>query len=393
MVAKASWKFDHILLKLIEPAVVTQTMKSTVNTLWNALLTAVVVTMLAGLFIAAMPPVYRATATVKGNADGMLIIQSGDLLAGVMKSANVNPEDLQGWFEDFSNTDVDVSTLLQQKLFVSTGERQDWIDITVEAQVAESAALLANEIAKAYLDRTRENAVTPALRDRLFAEVEAADRSISEFVRQHPESVSFDDERTRLSRRLTELQRLLIPLNNKLRGIDDQLLKARQGDVRALRNNVVAGALASRNDLQMRRAELSGRYGDQHQKMVEISAKLRVAEKRLIEAVKIATLAVQQQREIAAEAVAEIEAQRQSVIDRQSGFKDLQAEHHILLQNRQTALDRFNGVIQEQRRYEFSEAAPPAKTPGISQLVLLGLVFLASFVLVALLVAIRQRSR
>jgi len=68
----------------------------------------------------------------------------------------------------------------------------------------------------------------------------------------------------------------------------------------------------------MRRADLSGRYGDQHQKMVEISAKLRVAEKRLIEAVKIATLALQQQR-----------------------------------------------------RYEFSEAAPPAKTPGISQLVLL----------------------
>ena len=150
-------------------------MKATVNLIWNALLTAVVVTLLAGLFVAAMPPVYLATATVKGDADGILIIRSGDLIAEVTRVVKPQPDDLRSWLQELTSESTDVPTMLKQNLTVEARPGEGWLDITVQARVSVTAARLANEIASAYLSRVDQNNLTPEAMAMLFQPVEDAE--------------------------------------------------------------------------------------------------------------------------------------------------------------------------------------------------------------------------
>ena len=125
-------------------------MKSSLGILWNALLTASVVTLLAALFVAALPPVYRATAIVQGTSEDMLRMRSADFLEQVLKESKADTSDLVGWLEEVTSAKQQGSQLLQQKLFVSSGEETGWIIVTVEAQNADTAQKFANDIARIH---------------------------------------------------------------------------------------------------------------------------------------------------------------------------------------------------------------------------------------------------
>ncbi|NBP89530.1 MAG: hypothetical protein EBU59_13735, partial [Planctomycetia bacterium] len=197
-------------------------MKATVNLIWNALLTAVVVTLLAGLFVAAMPPVYLATATVKGDADGILIIRSGDLIAEVTRVVKPQPDDLRSWLQELTSESTDVPTMLKQNLTVEARPGEGWLDITVQARVSVTAARLANEIASAYLSRVDQNNLTPEAMAMLFQPVEDAEAALVAFLDQHPELASFRAALQPLDRELQLRARQVETVENKLAQIDEQ---------------------------------------------------------------------------------------------------------------------------------------------------------------------------
>ena len=71
---------------------------------------------------------------------------------------------------------------------------------------------------------------------------------------------------------------------------------------------------------------------------------------------------------------------------------EVAAEHEKLLQARQSAVDRFNGLTREEHRYEFSEASVSSRIFGKEQVQLIVGVFAITFVLVLLLSMVRSRA-
>jgi len=360
-------------------------MNKALQSIWNAFLTATVVTMLAGLFVAAMPPVYRATATVKGEPDGMLIIQSGELLGQVMQTSGIKPDDLYGWLEEWAGSDVAGAVLLKQKLFVSAGAEPGWIDVTVEGRVAKSTAVLANEIVKAYLDRIRQNELTVEAKAALYQIVESRERELAGFLAANPRIVDFRNEKNRFDAELRGIDQRIAEQQRRYQQVESQITLARQGNVSETNDAAVKRVARERDMFASQLASLETRYGKQHKRIREAQAKLNEAENQLRQAFSssLSRLSVQaRQVEAAIQAAESEKVQKNRAIEQ---LLALEVQHQKYRMARQSALDQLNGMTQEQRRYEFSEATPPSNTLGFSQLLLLGGVFGGVFVLVQLL--------
>lgn len=368
-------------------------MNNAIQSIWSAFLTATVVTMLAGLFVAALPPVYRATATVKGTPDGMLIIQSGELLAQVMQTAEVRPDDLYGWTEEIAGADVDGAALLQQKLFVSRGAEAGWIDITVEGGVAQSTARLANEIAKAYLDRVRQNELTLEAKQALYLVVETREAELSKFLQENPKLVDFRAEKNRLDTELRNIDQRVKAEQLKRTRNAEQIDFANQRSVSALNDTVVKQAARERDLADQSIASLTSRYGNQHQKLRQARAKFETAESQLNQAFANAISRLNIQDRHIEDSIRSVEAEHTRKAKEVEELLALEAHHAQLKLARQSALDRFNGMTREQRRYEFAEAAPTANTLGYNQMMLLVGIFLTVFVLVQVLMLLRGRMK
>jgi len=366
-------------------------MKSTVNLIWNALLTAVVVTLLAGLFVAAMPPVYLATATVKGDADGILIIRSGDLIEEVTRVVKPQPDDLRGWLQELTSEITDVPTMLKQNLSVQARPGEGWLDITVQARVSVTAAKLANEIARAYLGRVDQNKLTPEAKARLFQPVEAAETALADYLQQHPELASFQAALQPIDREMQVRVRALEAAENKLTQIDEQR-RAVKNDVSLLTEASVVRALQRRDSVRQRVAEMETRYGSQHQKMIAVRAELRETEKQLSQALADFEARLQQRRSDARAERARAESALQRARAEREALVEREARHQQLKLARESALARYNGITQEQKRYEFSEAVPPPNSLGFAQLVSLVAIFFLTFIVVFLVSLIRSRE-
>ena len=366
-------------------------MKATVNLIWNALLTAVVVTLLAGLFVAAMPPVYLATATVKGDADGILIIRSGDLIAEVTRVVKPQPDDLRSWLQELTSESTDVPTMLKQNLTVEARPGEGWLDITVQARVSVTAARLANEIASAYLSRVDQNNLTPEAMAMLFQPVEDAEAALVAFLDQHPELASFRAALQPLDRELQLRVRQVETVENKLAQIDEQR-RAAKSDVTQLREASVVRALQRRDSVKQRVAEMETRYGSQHQKMIAVRAELRETEQQLSRALVDFDTRLQQRGRDARAERAQAETALQLAKAEREALLEREARHQQLKLARESALARYNGITQEQKRYEFSEAVPPPNSLGFAQLVSLLAIFFVTFLAVFLASLLRRQE-
>jgi len=362
-----------------------------IQTTWNAFLTAVVATLLAGLFVAALPPQYRATAIVKGNPDGMLIVQSGELLAQVMADSGIDASDLYGWSEEWTGTQVEGAALLRQKLYVAAGDEASWIKVSVEGRVAQSTAVLANAIARAYLDRIRQNELTLEVKSALFAEVTAGEQVLNSFLARHPDIVDFRSEKNRLDGELRNIQQRILGEQRKVERIDGQIALARAGIVTTLNDPGVQNSARQRDTLLQQAAGLATRYGAEHMKLREAKAKAVEAETQLRAAFRAAIRRFEVEKAEVRRIVGAIQteqAKKQAEVDQ---LLKREQEHQQYRMARQTALDKFNGLTAEEERYEFAEAAVPASTLGVSQLYLLGLVFAGVFLVVQLLGLVRLK--
>ncbi len=364
-------------------------MKSPFGILWNALLTAIVVTLLAGLFVAAMPPVYRATATVQGSSEDMLRLRSADFLERALKSSKIGTQDLVGWLEEITSARLEGVQLLQQKLFVSAGDQPGWIDITVEAQNAETATRFANDIARLHSEMMTRVQLTAEEKARLLQEVEAVDERLAKFLDENPEVLRFKQAQQQLGTEVKRLENQKLRIENQ-QALDREQLQAVRGDaVGALTEPGVVRAASRLQAYETKRAELASRYGDQHQKMLAVNSELLLARTHLEEELAAYGRRLEQR-------IMDNEAKTRELQNRIDEFEqkierlDLSVvEYEKLGTARNTALARYEGMSDSEPSKVFSRAVVPGNALGFNQALLLVVVFLASFMFMAILMVIR----
>jgi uncharacterized protein involved in exopolysaccharide biosynthesis len=367
-------------------------MNSIVRIFWNAVMTATVVTLLSGLFVAAMPPVYRATATVKGSPDDKLVILSADLIRHVAGGTQANLNNLSGWFEQLAQAKPSGENLLQQKLFVQVGEEHGWIDITVEAQDAETATTLANDVATAFVRRSAVVRLSVEDKAALFVQVEQTDQSLLAFLAEHPKLLYSSNEHRRLNTELAALatkKNLIKSDRNKLQATLGFL---DSGQLGAISEPGIVRASKEVELQQQRHAELSTRYGSQHQKMKSKVAELEVAKTyRQAQVAAYRTRLVDQSREVE-NRLAEVERSIDTVNVSSAALASSLLVLEELKQDQASALHKFQGMSEDTVFETFAQALPPQNSLGFNQLLLLGFVFLASFTLMVALMVFRVAS-
>ena len=365
-------------------------MNSIASVFWNALLTATVVTLLAGLFVAAMPPVYRATAIVKGDSDAMLKIQSGDLMREIVGTTKADLGKLEGWLEQLMSARADPVVLLKEKLTVSVGEDPEWVNVSVEAQSAKAASILANDLAHLYLKRNARVRLSPEEKAHLFLAVEESNRDLLTFLQQNPALINVAAEQARFDRRIEQSQQRRRALLNTVEQFKEQRRAVSAGEVGTLTEPGVVRASERLLVLNVTLAKLSARYGSQHMKISGQEAEIRKATELLGEAldayaarIKLKIIELERQLSQADEALGDLAIE----LDR---FVNLELELKRLALVKEAAVKKFEGMTEDSRVELVADAVPPRNTFGFNQLMLLGIVFLGSFMLMVMLMVIRS---
>ena len=364
-------------------------MKSSLGILWNALLTASVVTLLAGLFVAAMPPVYRATSIVQGTSEDMLRLRSADFLALVITESSATADELIGWVEQVTSAKLEGVQLLQQKLFIAAGEQPGWINITVEAQNAETATAFANDIARVFTQSQLRVHLTAEEKAMLFKEVERIDAVLSAHVAQNPQLLRYSAVQERNSLEVSRLEQRIGQLReqqNQYRG----LLKAmRSEELGSLDEPGVVRAWERLKSSEARYADLASRYGEQHQKMKASAAEREVALQQLQRELDAYDERLESRLESLRGEIAGLQLSlsqtEQTMLELDNKF----SEYENLGLARETALARFEVMSEDESSEVFARAVTPGNTLGFNQVMLLSFVFLLSFMLMAVLMVVR----
>lgn len=357
--------------------------------LWNALLTATIITLLAGLFVAAMPPVYRATSIVQGTSEDMLRLQSADFLAEVLVESSAKTDQLSGWLEQVTSAQLKGIQLLQQKLFVNPGEQPGWINIAVEAQSAETATAFANDIAKIFTRSQERVRLTPEEKAALFKEVTLLDERLAEMVTQSPQVLRYAAEQQRNTQEATRLRQRISQLRDEQNEYRESLQAVRRQQAGSLTEPGVVRALDRLKTYEARIADLASRYGEQHQKMRAALAERDVVTQQLQQALS----AFDQRLE------SQLASKRDQIVRQQTALEQTEraiseldgryAEYTNLVLARDTALARFERMNEASDSVVYAEAVTPGNTLGFNQILLLMFVFLVSFGLMIVLMVVR----
>lgn len=358
-----------------------------VGKIWNALLTAIVVTLLVALFVAAMPPVYQAKATVRGSADDMLLIQSADILAFVARTTKVRISTLRGWYEQLleAGGDLDEITLLQQKLTVRRGQQSDWIDIIIEAQDPKVAAVLADEIAAAYSKRRTRSVLQT--RERALAQQQAA--SLEMDLMRHLES---DARLLNFAATVTALKTDMRQRDQKFDAIDREVVRlnrekkaAALGDTGALTEPGVVRSVERVVKAKMEQSALAMRYGPGHQKFTLMAARLNQANIELQNELSAFAQRVDQRINAEFKKRGTLEKEKAALELQLNGLERNRLEQERLELRHETVLATLQGLAQGSAVQAFAKAVPPRNTFGSNQLLLLLSIFLAAFIFILVL--------
>lgn len=365
-------------------------MNSIASVFWNALLTATAVTLLAGFFVAAMPPVYRATAVVKGDSDAMLKIQSGDLLQSVVGTTKADLGKLEGWLEQLMNASADPVVLLKEKLTVSVGADPDWVNVSVEAQSARAASILANDLAHLYLKRNAKARLSPEEKAYLFLAVEESNINLLAFLQTNPALINIAAEEARLDREVAQFQNQRQRLSSALQQSREQHLAVTKRELGRLTEPGVVRAAQRLQALKVELAALGARYGAQHVRMLGQHAEIRAATELLDEALgaygarlELKILEYEGQLSQADEALVDRGIELDRLVNQQLELKSLEL-------TKEAAVKKFEGMTEDFNVALVADAVPPRNTFGFNQLMLLGFVFLGSFMLMVILMMIRS---
>lgn len=360
---------------------------------WNALLTAVVVTLLAGLFVAAMPPVYQATAIVRGSDDEMLQLQSASLLAEVTRTTSVDLTELRGWFEQLTEGEggLDKITLLQQKLDIARGEKADWINITVEAQDAKSAAQLADGIAREYSRQRMRKTLSAEDRMQASRTADIAGTQLLGHLEQDPRLLDYPSALRALQTQIRQIEQKIEAIDKEITRLGVERSAASRGDTGALTEPGVVRVLQRLKSLEATQAGLAKKYGSAHQKMTAIQAQLAQANRSLADELEGFRKRLDQRITVheqnRAQFGAEIETLQMQILALQAS----ETRRQQLRLAHEKSLAQLQGLTDDTAVEAYASAVLPRNTLGSNQLLLVLLVFSATFVLVFLLLAATRR--
>ena len=366
-------------------------MKETLAHGWNALLTAVLAAMFSALVLLAIPPEYRATATVLGTSDDQLVVQSGDLLEQVLNQTRVQADHLQGWLPRWLGRRQDTMSLLRERLTIAYDQTNDWISISVSSLDPGVAAILADHIAEAFVDRKAELSVSPATRLKLAGELAAVEAELDAFVMKHPALENLKQERSLLANRRAVLQQEQRVVNQQLAALQEKSMRIDQGELEAVPGEPVLGrSVVLRDKLALELSELSTRYGNRHVRYSAAAAKLDEAERQLgvaLQAVRERIRVMESGNEKSLEG---IRRDLNQLDEAEGRLLKLEEELRTLQRDREIAKRHYEiGQLPHEQPW-YSASAEPVRRPGEYMLGTVAATFLFVFVLV---LALSSRTR
>ncbi len=358
-------------------------MNNTLKIVWNASLTAFVITLLVGLFVLAMPPSYRATSTIIADANSQVLLRSADLLKEVIDETAVDAAFLRTWTDSLLDRQSDTLNLLRQRLTFRYDNEQGWFEVNVEATDPDIAAQLANAVAVALLRRTASTSVSDTDRGQLQDDLESIESAIIDLMARKPDLRNPAALEASLARQTDQVLDRVQKLESELVDVRAKVAILRSGDLEPVANEPQIRRLLQRQQqLLSRKAELSTRYGARHQKMVSLQAEIDAIENEVEAQIRNAETRAQLELNTISERIAEIEQENNSLEERRLAFSQLRAELNELETQRDRQQMQMRGQTNQVDESRYSAAIPPESSLGFAQIRLMLLVFLASFIIV-----------
>ena len=362
--------------------------------LWNALLTSIVVSLISSLFLLAASPTYLATATVSGSSEEMLLLTSADLLAAVLEGNDVQVRHLENWKDTWLERKTSDIILLRQSLTLSHRSETGWIEITIEARDPETATLLANAIAQEYVLGVRRFSASPEQRLLLAENVTAIEDERLVYIKDNLAARDLSRAQNTLDQQFDELLTEEQRLRQAVDAGSQQLVLINSGDMSTLSKETgVQRALKRRDQLRLDRAQLIPRYGDRHKRMIAINAEIATAENMLAEQVRESELRVKLRVDQLAKSLVTLGSEKQGIAAEQDALDQITLDMKVFEDKHGAALRAYESGGADDDANRYSAAIVPDNSLGLSQIQLLALIFIGSFLVTALLLALKPSER
>jgi uncharacterized protein involved in exopolysaccharide biosynthesis len=365
-------------------------MNSVLNIAWHALLTAIVVSLISGLFLLGLPQVYQAKAKVVGTTEDLLLLDSAEVLEAALKSSRVEARFLERWQDSLFFQSSSALSLLKESIEVRRSKDTGLIEIAVNARDPGVAATLANAVVEAFLKKVKELSVTPETKALLSARVDEVESDKQEFLAVHPEARDFAGQRQELSAEQSRLNREQHALTRRMLSQEEKIQQADSGDMAAYRAEPgVQQASRQFDQLRLQHAQLKVRYGSQHQKMIELNSKVNAAQELLDREVEAAKQRIERQGLKLRDEQAALESAQSDLEIRTTALNKTESAWQRLEARHASAIRQYESGNLPERERRYASAAPPESVLGLSLLERLALVFAVTFAAAGFLLSLR----
>ncbi len=377
------------------------------TTLWNVAATSAVVTLLAAIFVFSQTPEFRAESAFEspqGNVEAdLVLIRSATFLTQVVEASGIDAGEAilraprrfsLSWLRNAEVTPSQAQHVarLQQQLEVDKDPASGWILVSLESAFPDTAARLVNLIAETYL------ATNATMEPSLANSLTEAEQALHAYMLEHPEALTATETIAAL-----EALRLRHHQEHALISQRRELAEAQLLQLEKLASGVavdVAGiepypgirdAYKRAQDLRVKIAEHSTRYGNQHAKMIALNAERKAADALLQSHIQTSLVGLRRDLETYSVELADLESENQQIESRvatlQGYFLELQTHRNAQAHARRTYQSGRAPVLDQRFRAAAIPAEPFSPQPWIT----LPLVFTLTLVILICLTFLRQK--
>ncbi len=370
--------------------------------IWNVLATSTVVTLLVGIFLLALPRVYRATATVTGSGEQMLEIQSRIFIDGVVKNSPVDFSKLVRFQELILGQQGtrDPATRLIESMTVARVGQEDaagedqWIGISIDAPDAELAMAVANHVAEHYLRTVYNDESILKSENEAREQLSVAESAWLEFQKQHPQVLVLVQEKERLVRLREKLLADIDILDARSRTLTAHAAQIKQADYESLvGDQLLAKSLAQLSELVLKQSELETRYGAQHSRIREINAKVSDSRQQLKEQAMLATERMKQEIQEAAKGKQALHKALLDLDESRMALGSMEVSFRALELDKLAAKRRYEAIVDETYKRHYGAAIVPMDLLGSRLTEIVGYVYLGCLVLFGVITLVRARMK
>lgn len=345
---------------------------------WNALLSAIAVTVLGALLLLGLPQQYRATAAIEGDASDLVTLRSADFLSDIVGDVDMPTNVLNSWQDQWLGIERTTINLLVDAVEYHRTSN-GLIEINVTSRNPEFSATLANRIAKAYLTAHRhpsDAATTDPEASLLKNQLDLAKTTLAQ---QPPEKL--------VNRQLDRVNSILDTLHAQQRQVEQEINALAAGDQDAYANSrSLARLLSERREVVEKLTRLGTRYGPRHQSIIAASQQRDAFHQQIEESVQ--QVLARQRADLldVKHHITTRKDERGSLVDALKARRTLEAQ--IL-----TLEEKLNVTINtDGHQPEFAAAVVPEGALGIHSMTTLLVVFLTAFVLIFTINLLLQRQ-